>query len=116
MAKRKGFLICPVRGHEPGETLGVVTYLESLGWDIHWPHRDTDQVDAVGYRICSDNLKAMRESERVFVVWDGKSQGSLFDLGMAFALGRKLTVLEAPPETPGQKSFQNMMWCWHSAP
>ena len=114
--KPKGFLICPVRGADVEDTRGIVESLESgksdgIKWDIHWPLRDTDQEDDTGYRICEDNMNAIKESKRVFFVWDGKSQGSLFDLGMAFAFRKDLTCISLPERTP-HKSFQNMATDW----
>ncbi|MEN6550171.1 MAG: hypothetical protein ABFE07_29355 [Armatimonadia bacterium] len=108
---KKAFLICPVRGHHPAETLGIVSKLESEGWLVHWPPRDTDQEDMYGLRICSDNRDAISAAERVFVCWDGKSQGCLFDLGIAFALNKRITVLSMPDATT-DKSFQNMVRKW----
>ena len=107
----KAFLICPVRGVDPSTTKEFVDTLEADGWIVHWPPRDTNQNDPVGLAICHQNREAIAASDRVFVVWDGKSTGSLFDLGMAFALNKPLTVLEAPPATD-HKSFQNMMRAW----
>jgi len=108
---RRAFLICPVRGHDPHDYAEVVAVLEQRGWTLHYPPRDTNQEDAMGYRICADNRAAIEAAERVFVIWDGQSQGGLFDLGMAFALHKPITVLDAPPRTEG-KSFQNMMHEW----
>ena len=107
----KGFLICPVRGHDPCETEAIVADLEATGWAVHWPPRDTKQDDPIGLEICEQNRAAIAAASRIFIVWDGKSTGSLFDLGMAFALFKPLTVLDAPPETQ-HKSFQNMMRAW----
>jgi len=107
----RAFLICPVRGHLPEETRVIVESLEAKGWRVHWPHRDTDQGDPTGYRICADNRAAIEKADRVFIVWDGESTGSLFDLGMAFALRKPLSPIEIPGPTEG-KSFQNMMREW----
>lgn len=109
--KVKTFLICPVRGHDSNDTEEYVRALEDNGYDVHWPHRDTDQNDDIGFRICRDNLEAMKESDVVHVVWDGKSQGCLFDLGMAFALGKPVVSLSLPAAT-SSKSFQNMVRYW----
>lgn len=109
--KGKVFLICPVRGHSPEETSSLVNELEQDGWDVHWPHRDTNQDDPIGLRICQDNRAAIEQAHLVFVVWDGKSTGSLFDLGMAFALRKQIVALELPEQTEG-KSFQNMVREW----
>ena len=112
---KKGFLICPVRGCSPKETENIVSNLEEKGWKIHWPPRDTKQEDSEtgGFRICADNANAIKESEMVFFVWDGKSQGCLFDLGVAFALNKPLTVISAPENVESGKSFQNMTRYWH---
>ena len=107
----KTFLICPVRGVSPEETRHIVDGLEKDGWEVHWPHRDTNQDDPVGLRICGDNRAAIEEAEAVHIVWDGKSQGSLFDLGMTFSLGKKIVPIELPEATEG-KSFQNMVRAW----
>ena len=108
---KKTFLICPVRGHDPQELAGIVKKLEDEGYQVHFPPRDTNQLDDTGYRICLDNLNAIRQSDDVHFVWDGLSQGCLFDLGMAFALYKKLNVISVPELTAG-KSFQNMVTKW----
>lgn len=110
MSKR-AYLICPVRGHHMSETADVVRRLEQEGWQVHWPPRDTDQVDETGYRICEDNREAIRRADVVFVVWDGKSKGSLFDMGMAFAMEKPVRVVELPPETE-ERSLQKMAREW----
>lgn len=106
--KPTSFLICPVRGVDPETQRGIVEKLEAEGFKVHWPARDTDQNDPDGYRICSDNLAAIRGADVVHVIWDGKSQGCLFDLGMAFALYKYIIPVELPPRSEG-KSFQNMI-------
>jgi len=107
----KTFLICPVRGVSSCLTWHIVAGLENDGWTVHWPHRDTDQSDETGLRICRDNRVAIEEADAVHVVWDGKSQGSLFDLGMAFALDKRVIPVSLPDPTEG-KSFQNMVREW----
>lgn len=106
------FLICPVRGHDPLEAEAFVAALEDRGWAIYWPPRDTDQGDPVGLDICKQNLAAIKQAERVFIIYDPTSDGSLFDLGMAFALGKPLTVLHAPPENASGKGFGKMIRAW----
>jgi nucleoside 2-deoxyribosyltransferase len=107
----KTFLICPVRGHDQSETEAIVKKLESEGWQVHWPPRDTNQNDPTGLAICNDNCSAIAAADAVHIIWDGKSQGSLFDLGCAFALQKKVIPIELPPPTEG-KSFQNMVREW----
>ena len=107
----KTFLICPVRGHEMNETINYVEKLEAEGWEVHWPPRDTNQHDPTGYRICKDNYKAIYRADVVHIVYDPTSQGSLFDLGVAFALRKPLVILNDIELTEG-KSFANMMTAW----
>jgi nucleoside 2-deoxyribosyltransferase len=108
---KTGFLICPVRGHSADETKATVENLEKQGWSIYWPPRDTNQDDPTGLNICKQNRQAVESADRVFVTWDGKSQGCLFDLGMAFAARKPVTIVSLPPYTDG-KSFQNMVRKW----
>jgi nucleoside 2-deoxyribosyltransferase len=107
------FLICPVRGADPNATKAVVDLYEHKGHKVHWPPRDTDQIDSTGFRICKDNRKAVEAADKILVVWDGKSQGGLFDLGMAFALRKEIEIVSIPPLTEG-KSFQNMVTKWET--
>jgi len=109
--RRNAFLICPVRGHDIKETENIVESLESDGWNVYWPPRDTDQDDKHGFNICCENRQGIIHADKVFVIWDGKSTGSLFDLGMAFALHKPIEIIEIPELTP-HKSFQNMMSVW----
>jgi hypothetical protein len=111
----KTFLICPVRGHEPRETEAIVKKLESIGYQVYWPPRDTDQNDPTGLRICRDNLRAIKKAKVVHIIWDGKSQGGLFDAGMAFALKKKLIIVSVP-ELKNSKCFQDMFAAWENRP
>ncbi len=104
----KSFLICPVRGVDSSTTRHYMEALEGDGYEVYWPPRDTNQDDPTGLKICSDNLIAIQSADIVHFVWDGKSQGCLFDLGMAFALNKKVVPLSMPDSTTG-KSFQNMV-------
>jgi hypothetical protein len=108
---KKGFLICPVRGIDPEESRLIVESIESEGIDLHWPHRDTNQNDDLGYEICTQNKQAIIDADVVYIMWDGNSQGCLFDLGIAFALNRKIEIVALPPAT-SHKSFQNMVNVW----
>jgi len=107
---KKAFVICPVRGVDPDTWRPYVEALEGLGYyKVHWPTRDTDQNDPVGLRICDDNLAAIKAADAVFIIWDGKSEGCLFDMGMAFALDKPVHLLKMPEPSDGKKGFQNMM-------
>ena len=101
------FLIAPVRGYQPTYFRGIVADLESRGWNVYWPARDTDQIDPVGLNICEAHRTAIEEADCVHFIWDGASQGCLFDLGMAFALRKTVHVISVPARSVG-KSFQNV--------
>ena len=129
--KKRAFLICSVRKRrksllrrflefvglfvnwEQREQAAVRDYvnkLETDGYEVHWPLRDTDQNDPVGLRICLDNLRAIayicsedtktaaREKcdarNEVHIWWNPDSEGSRFDFGMAFAIFFLLNRIE----------------------
>lgn len=109
----KIFLICPVRGIADEEKIATEQYvldLEKAGHKVHWPPRDTNQDDPIGLLICQDNRQAIQNAEEVHIWWNDKSQGSLFDLGMAFALRKKIILVNSASvqKTP-QKSFSNVL-------
>ena len=110
--KDKMFLIVPVRNAEK-DYAPTVARLEA-DYAVYYPARDTNQDDPTGHQICRANLRAIKDADVVGVIWDGKSQGGLFDLGMAFALNKRVISIELPPQTEG-KSFQNMITAWESA-
>lgn len=111
------FLICPVRGATDQQKKDIADYvkgLEDKGLTVYYPQRDTDQNDPVGYRICSDNRKAIEEAKEIHVWWTTTSTGTLFDLGMAWAMKKPL-VIANPKEvvpTDGDKSFNNVLLAW----
>jgi len=111
--KYKYFLIAPVRGISDAwlETeQAEVAFHEKNGDKVYWPLRDTNQ-DALEISICKENYEAMRQSENVLVMWDGHSQGCLFDLGMAYAMGKKiLAVTGRTPRMTSGKSFANLIF------
>jgi nucleoside 2-deoxyribosyltransferase len=110
------FLICPVRNATEEQKEKMAQYisdLESVDKKVYYPARDTNQVDSIGYRICCDNKNAIKEADEIHIFYDPNSSGSLFDLGMAFALDKKLTLVNIDdiPSTP-TKSFSNMIKEW----
>lgn len=107
------FVICPVRNVTEEETKLIDSYvakLEEDGHDVHWPPRDTNQVDSIGLRICQDNRYSIAEADEIHIYWNKNSSGSLFDVGMAFALQKtiKLFNRDGVEETP-HKSFNNVL-------
>jgi len=112
MARRMVFLIRPVRNCSPEFAEKLAAYvrgLEAQGYTVYDPLRDTPQDDPVGLAICRINRTVIDLADEVHFTWDGKSQGCLFDLGMAFALCKKVVAVEGllPPDAEG-KSFSKM--------
>lgn len=113
-SEKRVFLIHPVRGITEDERIDIEKYVkdwEDSGAKVYVPMRDTQQDDPIGVRICTDNRAGLENATEVHIWWNGKSEGSLFDFGMAFAL-RKAIVLANPedvPGTDGRKSFNNVL-------
>jgi len=88
---KKIFLICPVRNASPEITEQINAYVaarETEGYEVHWPARDTNQDDKHGWEICTTNFRAMQAAGDVHVWYDPTSFGSIWDLGMLYALQR----------------------------
>jgi hypothetical protein len=110
------FLICPVRNASELQKSQMAKYIKSLedkGLSVYYPIRDTNQKDRYGFKICSDNKKAMENSKEIHLFWDKTSQGTLFDLGMAFYSGKDLILVNPKTlENTEGKSFSNMIAIW----
>lgn len=64
MFKYDVFLICPVRSATEDQKEKMQQYINNLeqqGKTIYYPARDTDQNDAIGFRICTDNKNAIQK-------------------------------------------------------
>jgi len=71
-----------------------VEFLESVGYEVYFPARDTPQDKSIDPKlILQANLNGIIESDEVHVIWDGKSKGTIFDLGNAYALGKPIRVI-----------------------
>lgn len=110
------FLICPVRNADENQKLKMEEHINSIknsGKTIYYPATDTNQVDETGFRICTDNMNAIKNSNEVHIFWDKNSQGSLFDLGVSFALNKKIVIINKDEliQSTG-KSFTNMIIAW----
>lgn len=110
------FVICTIRSATQEYINKLETYvseLESKGVKVYAPHRDTNQ-NALGYEICKQNMQGIIDADEVHIFYNSKSQGTHFDMGMAFALGKKIVIVENEPLTEG-KSFQRMLTEWRDA-
>ena len=64
------------------------------GYTIHAPHLHTKQNDLFGgYAICKQNSESVATSTEVDIYYDQSSTGSVFDLGVAYALKKPLKIL-----------------------
>ena len=93
----KLFLICPVSDASEETNERISNYksiMASYGYDVHAPFFDTNQKDMfAGYAICRQNAEAIGKSKEVEILYDQKSNGSVFDLGVAYALHKPIRVL-----------------------
>jgi hypothetical protein len=108
----KVFLICPVRGVDERTNARIEAYvkgLEAAGYQVHWPARNTRQGEPP-LIICAANRHSLEAADEVHVWWDPCSEGSIFDLGMAFAHRKTIRIANRPEvnRTPG-KSFTNFL-------
>jgi hypothetical protein len=93
------FLICKVRGASKEvleDNQAYVSAYSLFGKKMYYPPVDTDQSDTNGFNICWENRQGIRNSKEVHVKLDKDSKGSVFDLGMAFALGKNIVLVNEP--------------------
>jgi len=110
---KKIFIICSVRGASSEYQQKLEDYvakLESEGHHVHLPHRDTNQ-EATGYEITSQNFKAIFNADEVHIFYSSSSQGTHFDMGVSFALRKKIVIVENEEFGPG-KSYARMLTEW----
>ena len=111
--EKKIFIICSVRGAslEYQAALEEYTQLqEENGVKVHLPHRDTNQT-ASGFDICTQNMQAIVDADEVHIFYNSKSQGTHFDMGVAFALKKPIVVVENEAYGEG-KSYPRMLDEW----
>lgn len=109
---KKIFIICPVRSVTKEERESIDRYvrsLESIGHMVYYPPRDTKQDDPIGLNICRSNREAILASDEVHIYYNPSSSGSLFDIGMTFAYGKPITLINYVYATDGKKSFSNVL-------
>lgn len=125
----KIFIICPVRNMTEEEREESTKYIRQLKYgkgkdaikrealgqaknEVYFPPVDTNQDDPTGYRICDDNRKAILEADEVHIWYNPTSQGTLFDMGIAWGAKRKIKLINKIERTP-QKSFGNVLLEWN---
>lgn len=130
------FLICPVRNVTQKQEEFMKSHIDRLkheGKSVHWPLVDTDQTGSE-WDICLQNGRAILACDEVHVFWEPESEGSKFDLGMAFMLnlikgfmGMHVPVTVINPGALGShrgmhfvdietsKSFESLLAQWEQA-
>jgi nucleoside 2-deoxyribosyltransferase len=68
----------------------------------------------IGLRICQDNRAAIEAADEIHIYWNPDSKGSLFDLGIAFALRKQIVLINTVKPT-ATKSFENVLLAWKTA-
>lgn len=109
---KKIYIICPVRNVTEEQQKEIDTYvekLESFGNEVHNPKYAVDQSDKTGWGICQAHFNFMKNADEIHVFWDISSYGSHFDLGMAFALRKPVTVVKLYKEDLDNKSYVKVM-------
>lgn len=107
------FLVCTVRNASTKQLKAQVKYVESLeakGHIVHYPPRDTDQA-LREIQICRRNVDAIKVSDEVHIFYNPNSQGTHFDMGVAFALGKRIVIANELSYGVGPK-FERMLHAW----
>lgn len=111
------YIICAVRNATPERVAGIRGYAQELrdkGHHVHFPPDDAPQEDPTGEAICSTHLAAMKSADEVHVFWDVKSSGSHFDLGMAYALDKRIVPVACELPDGPEKSYWKVMCAYAS--
>lgn len=109
--QKKVFLICSVRGVGEEQRLAQEEYvrmLESRGYEVHYPPRDTRQ-DALSIEVNTQNVNAIKCADEVHVWYNPNSVGTHFDLGATFALGKKVMIAHNVDPLPVGKSYARLI-------
>jgi len=102
------YIICAVRKSNPDRVKAIRDYaheLQRAGHQVHFPPDDAPQDDPTGAVICATHLAAMQKADEVHVFWDVESFGSHFDLGMAYALDKRIVAVSCERVDPPGKSY-----------
>ncbi len=70
----------------------------SMGHEVSIPAFDDHPVFNE-LELCEYNRLLIEEADEVHVIWDGRSVGTVFDFGMAFALRKPIRIVYIEPKT-----------------
>lgn len=112
----KIFIICPVRGCTDEEREQIANYVslleDILSIEVYWPMRDTPQVDETsGLEILAANEQSLLAADEVHVWYNPKSQGTHFDLGIAYTARKRLMLIN-DFDVPCANSFEAILETW----
>ena len=102
-------IICPVRNGTPSGVLDHVKQLEELGLKVYLPPRDTPQDDPTGEAICQRTLEAIKCAKEIHVWYSSDSQGCHWDCGSAYALGKKMILINPDEPDRNGKSYMKVI-------
>ena len=108
----KIYIVCAVRNASVEAIDKLRKYadtLRTLGHEVHYPPDDAPQDDKTGEIICATHLSAMKICDEVHVFWDVESRGSHFDIGMAYALGKRMRPIECINPDGDGKSYWKVL-------
>ncbi len=111
--KNKIFIICSVRDADQeykNKVMGYALELKLKGHDVYVPFIDTRQ-DMGGLNICKTNARAIKEADEVHIFYNEQSQGTHFDMGVAFAFKKIVKIVESGVLREG-KCFLRMLSEW----
>ena len=108
-------IICSVRNATSEYRKKLEDYvaeLEKNGHKVYLSHRDNDQKDS-GINILSRMRTKIKWANRIDIFYSG-SEGTLFDMGDAWALNKTIKVVENIPYGEG-KSFPRFLDEWEGS-
>lgn len=108
----KIYIICAVRNATQERVAELREYAEQKraeGHRVHFPPDDAPQSDPTGEAICRTHLDAMRDADEVHVFWDVESKGSHFDLGMAYAMQKRMVPVSCERPDGPEKSYWKVL-------
>ncbi len=76
--------------------------LKEHGYEVLLPL--FDNTDKSELEIVTYNREMMKQADKVIVMWDGASLGTIFDIGMAFAMDKPIEIAKL-----NKKSFVNLI-------
>jgi len=116
---KKVYIICSVREATRKVRVKLEDYATKLNVQniqVYLPHVSTNQ-DGTSIGICEQNVEAIKWADEIHIFYDKTSTGSHFDMGVAFALGKPIKLIENEPYEAYKdgkylKSFPHMLKEW----